>query len=447
MSSMQVVSDLHLHSKYSRAVSQAMNLETMSKTALEKGLDLLSTSDWTHPLWFKELKSKLKEVREGVYSVKTSDNKEKEVFFLLSTEISSIYKEADKLRRIHSLVFAPNLEVAGRINMELGKRGCNLSSDGRPIIGLSAKNLLQLILEIDERCFMIPCHVWTPHFGLYGSASGFNSLYECFQDLSPFVYGIETGISSDPEMNWGIKELATRSILSFSDAHSPAKMGREATVFELEEVTYENVRKAIMRQSLKTTAGSDQLSLNKIVYTIEFYPEEGKYHFSGHRNCKISYAPSELKEKGNLCPVCGRVLTEGVVERVQHLQSLPAKANSKSNNNHLKWFLDPFKNQPPFVKIVPLNEVVAESLSSTVFSQKTRNLVLLLIQAFGSEFEVLLKAPFEKISQVAGEKVAEGLEKVRKGDLAILPGFDGEYGKVKLWPGDKKEAEQMGLAV
>lgn len=451
---MQVVADLHLHSRYSRAVSQSMTLPVMAQYAVQKGLDLLSASDFTHPLWFKEIKSALIEENDGIYVLKAEKDFDRKTRFLLSTEIASIYKQGDKLRRIHSLVFVPNLTVAEQVSKELLKRGANLHSDGRPIIGLSSKQLLDLILSVNERAFLIPCHVWTPHFGLYGSASGFDSIDESFEDLSQYVYGIETGLSSDPDMNWQMPELKRRSILSFSDAHSPAKMGREATVFELAEVTYENVRKAIMEKSLtvenrRLKVESDPPSIihhpspNKIIYTIEFYPEEGKYHFSGHRNCGISFGPEEIAEKGNMCPVCNRRLTEGVMYRVQTLagENFKPRAIEKANEYGLKWHIDSEKLHPPYVKLVQLLEIVAESLSATVASQKVRDLYATLCAEFGSELAVLLKVPTADIVRIGGEKIAEGVQKVRAGDIAIVPGFDGEYGKVKIW-NDKKEAEQ-----
>ena len=218
---MDFVADLHLHSKYSRAVSQAMVLPEIARWGAKKGIDILSAADWTHPLWMREIKAQLEEKEEGLYGLKSQIIKP---LFLLSTEIASIYKQGEKLRRIHNLIFAPNMETAEKISKELIKRGCNLHSDGRPIIGITSKNLLELIMTIDERAMLIPCHVWTPHFGVYGSASGFDSLEEAFGELSKYIYGIETGLSSDPEMNWTMKELANRSILSFSDAHSLPKM-------------------------------------------------------------------------------------------------------------------------------------------------------------------------------------------------------------------------------
>lgn len=437
---MHYVADLHLHSKYSRAVSQQMTLPVMAQYAIQKGLDILTASDFTHPLWFKEISQQLEEAGEGVYKLKDQKSNLKDVLFLLSTEISSIYKQGDKLRRIHNLIFVPNLEIAEKVNKELIKRGCNLNADGRPIIGLSSKDLYQLVLDIDDRSFLIPCHIWTPHFGVYGSASGFDTLEEAYGELAPQIYGIETGLSSDPDMNWQTKELMNRTILSFSDAHSPAKMAREATVFDLESPTYENIRQAIMFQSLS----KDQKlkAKDRIAYTIEFYPEEGKYHFSGHRNCKVMYDAEQVREKGTTCPVCRRKLTEGVFMRVEQLSdpTLYGRAVAKHNDQRLKWYTDKLHIQPPYVKLVPLLEIAAESLHSTVASQKSQALFAKLCSELESELEVLLRVPLDAIGQVGGTRLADGVRKVREGNIAIDPGFDGEFGKVAIWSEEEEKA-------
>ena len=458
---MDFVADLHLHSKYSRAVSKDMVLPTIAKLAKEKGIDIVAAPDWTHPLWFKEISKQLEEVSEGLYRLKQSvipnsfrdpnsgsdkmlkqvqHDRERNILFLLSVEIASIYSQGGKLRRIHNLVFAPNIQIAEKINKELLRRGCNLMSDGRPIIGISSRNLLEMLLNIDRRILLIPAHIWTPHFGIYGSASGFDSLDEAFGELSEYIYGIETGLSSDPEMNWQMRELNGRSILSFSDAHSPAKMGRELTVFQLTQPTYEHVRKAIMYPSRKSTDYSpqspeDSQSTNKVKYTIEFYPEEGKYHFSGHRKCKVIFGPEEIRTKGDTCPICKKRLTEGVLYRVQQLSNkhLLGRVQEKTSASTIKWFTDTMKIHPPYVKLIPLHEIVAESMESTVASQKVKIAYASLIQKVGSEAYILLKAPLADIRKHAGGMVADGVERVRKGGIVIDPGYDGVYGKVKIW--------------
>lgn len=451
---MTFTTDLHLHSKYSRAVSPQMMLPQMANWAKLKGLDIISASDFTHPLWLRELKTQLKETSEGLYSLKQetrNTRQEKEPLFLLSTELSSIYKQGDKLRRIHNLIFAPSLETVDKIIKEFQRKAFNLMADGRPILGISSKNLLELLLEIDENIMLIPCHVWTPHFGVYGSASGFDSLDEAFGDYAKYIYGIETGLSSDPEMNWVIPELSNRSILSFSDAHSGPKMGREATVFTLRKnaeaaskISYSDICDAIKRNSK---------SKLQIQYTIEFYPEEGKYHYSGHRNCKIIRGPDELMKDGDTCPVCKRRLTEGVLYRVKQLSNnSPIESVVKISPAGIKWYTDKNKIHPPYVKLVPLNEIIAEAYSSTVMSQKVKEMFINLCKKFSSEIEVLLKTPIDEIEKEAGEKVAKAVGKVRRGEITIDPGYDGEYGKVKIEIEEADVAEakesrkmQMGL--
>lgn len=429
---MQVIADLHLHSKYSRAVSQSMTLPVMAQFARQKGLNLLTTGDWTHPLWFREIKQELEEADQGIYKLKSSTNK-LDPKFILSVEVSSIYSQGGKARRIHSLLFAPSIEVAEKINQELVKKGCNLRSDGRPIVGLTPQNLIEIIMGIDERCFLIPCHVWTPWFSLYGSMSGFDSIDECFGNYSKYIYGIETGLSSDPAMNWRIKELSDRSILSFSDSHSPMKMGRESTVFELEELTFDSIKKGIMRNSVK----------NRITYTIEFYPEEGKYHYTGHRNCKVVYSPIETKEKGTKCPVCGRGLTVGVMERVEALAGSSEEFNTKTGKSGVNWVMDPARKHPPFAKLVALSEILAESLDSTPTSIKVKSMFDNLTLTLGNELEILLKISIDEIQKTAGERIAEAVLKVRNGNIFISPGYDGEYGIVRIESSEKEPEKQL----
>ncbi|KKR76294.1 MAG: PHP domain protein [Candidatus Levybacteria bacterium GW2011_GWA2_40_8] len=445
---MQVVADLHLHSKYSRAVSKDMVLPIMAQMASKKGLDLLTTGDFTHPLWLREAKENLKEIEEGIYSLKQTANRlqttaesssrkaesKNETRFILSVEVSSIYSQDKKVRRVHSLLFAPNIETAEKINKELFKRGANLTSDGRPIVGLNPQNLLEIILSVDKSCFLIPCHVWTPWFSLYGSMSGFDSIDECFGELSDQIFAVETGLSSDPSMNWRIKELENRSIVSFSDAHSPMKMGREATVFVRKDgnsksearnpsFNYDDIRRALMQ---------DSKAKLKIGYTIEFYPEEGKYHYTGHRNCNVSQSPDETKKKGTVCPVCKKPLTVGVMHRVEELAESPEDFESKPNSSGLIWNLDPRKLHPPFVKLVPLNEIIAEVIESPVGSPKVARIFGDLVEKFDSEMNALLKTSISEIEKVSGADIASAINKVRIGDLFIQPGYDGEYGIVKI---------------
>ena len=432
---MEIIADLHLHSKYSRAVSPKMVIPEIARWAEIKGIGLVGTTDFTHPLWYRELKANLEEAGEGVYQLKGSKAKVK---FLLTTELSSIYRQDGRLRRIHLVVLAPSFEEVEKINEALGRRG-NLISDGRPIFGLSAKEMTDLILNISSEALIVPAHVWTPHFSLYGSLSGFDSIEECFGEFTKQIRAIETGLSSDPRMNWQVEELDSRTILSFSDAHSLIKMGREATVFaikereskragEQERFHYKDIKQAIIN--------------GEIAYTIEFYPEEGKYHWTGHRKCGVKHSPEETKRLGATCSVCGRRLTVGVMHRVQQLAGREVKAED------LKLKTDDFgvkrigwQKRAPYVMLVPLIEIIAESLSSTVSSQKSLNEYEKLTSNFEGEFGVLLKTGIKEIEKVVGPEIAEGIKKVRTGDLVIAPGFDGVYGTVKIWPSFAKTSE------
>jgi uncharacterized protein (TIGR00375 family) len=433
---MQYVTDLHLHSKYARAVSPQMDLQMMSRVAKQKGLDVLSAADFTHPVWFKEISEQLEEAEEGLYRLKGEST---DVRFMLGTEMSSIYKQGDKLRRIHNLIFVPSLEVADKFNRAVIARGGNLNADGRPIVGMSSRDLLELLLGIDERAYLIPAHIWTPHFGIYGSASGFDSLEEAFGDLAPYVFGIETGLSSDPDMNWQAAELMHRAILSFSDAHSAPKMAREATVVELESLSFMSIR-----YSFERLAKPDLGDKNKIAYTLEFYPEEGKYHFSGHRDHKIVFGPEEIRERGNVCPVCGRRLTEGVLYRVQQLsdEKLYDRVEEKVIDG-VKWYTDSKGIQPPYIKLVQLQQIVAESLGSSVASKKTQALFTQLCSELTSELHVLMNAPIADIERVGGGRVAQAITKVREGNIAIEPGYDGLYGKVSIWHDGEEKANDI----
>lgn len=435
---MEIIADLHFHSKYSRAVSPKMILPEITRWAQIKGIDLVGTADFTHPLWFRELKANLEEAGEGIYKIKNKNEKfkiEEKPLFLLTTELSCIYRQDGRLRRIHLVIFAPNLTAVEKINEALGRRG-NLMSDGRPIFGLSAREITELVLTVSPESLIVPAHVWTPHFSLYGSLSGFDSIEECFGNFSENIQAIETGLSSDPKMNWRVKELDSRAILSFSDAHSPMKMGREATVFASGEngdsksqisnskFSYQEIRKAIIGEPGKF----------KVSYTIEFYPEEGKYHWTGHRNCGVKQSPEDTERLGATCPVCGRRLTVGVMHRVQQL------AGREIENRELKIENDKFEvkkigwqKRPPYVMLVPLIEIIAESLSSTVSSQKSLNEYKKLTENFRGEFGVLLRTEIEEIRKVSGPKIAEGIKKVRAGDLVIDPGYDGVFGTVKIW--------------
>ncbi len=417
---MKVITDLHLHSRFSRAVSKDMNLPTMASWADKKGIGLLGTGDWTHPIWFREIAAFLKEKSEGIYQLIKGNNK---CLFVLSTELSSIYSQGGKARRIHYLILSPNLDVSQKINTKLTKRGFNLLSDGRPILGISPKEIVDIVLEIDERCVIIPAHVWTPWFSLYGSVSGFDSIDECFGENQKYIKAVETGLSSDPAMNWRIEELTQRNIVSFGDAHSPAKLGREATVLEMEYLNFKNLREALFTRNHH----------NKILYTIEFYPEEGKYHFTGHRNCNVVYSPNETKKRGLICPVCGKKLTVGVMSRVEHLSTIEAEIETEGDNYGVRWIGEKNANHAPYIMLVPLLEIIAEAESVTAASKKVMGIYEYLTGNLGGEFNVLFKTDLKEIEKLSGTRVSEAIAKVRKGDIYIEPGYDGIFGKVRIW--------------
>ncbi len=401
----KIISDLHLHSAYARATSKSLNFDTLTEWAKKKGIDLLSSADFTHPAWFKETKEKLKDEGNGLFSYNGSN-------FVLGAEVSCIFSQGGKLRRVHLLLYAPSLKAAEKINTELGKRG-KLASDGRPILGLSARTVLEIILDADPNSIMIPAHAWTPWFGVLGQNGGFNSLEECFGDLSKYIYAIETGLSSDPEMNWRVKELDQRSIVSFSDAHSAPKMGRELTIFDT-DLNYQSLLGALKEQ--------------KIHSTLEFFPEEGKYHYNGHRNCNFSETPAETQKRDMLCPVCKRPLTIGVMHRVAELAEKDRPEGFQA------------KDRPVFTKLVPLLEVISEANKAPVTSPKVRNTFDLLINNFGNEVDILTSVEPSETSMVAGNaRIGEALQKMRSGEIFIDPGYDGVYGVVHIWPPDKKE--------
>lgn len=396
---MKFVADLHLHSAYSRATSKSLNFDTLSAWAKLKGIGLVSSADFTHPVWFKEIKNNLEDTGDGLFTYGG-------LKYILGTEISCIFTQGGKQRRIHCLLYFPTILDVEKFNSKLGQRA-NLASDGRPIVGLSAKELLTLALSVSERAILIPAHVWTPWFSLYGSNSGFDSIEECFEDLSKYIYAIETGLSSDPAMNWRVKDLDNRSIVSFSDAHSAPKMGRELTIFD-SDFSYVGVL--------------DALKEEKISMTIEFFPEEGKYHFTGHRNCGVKHSPSETDKYGMVCPKCSRKLTVGVMHRVEQLAEKERPEGYKKSG------------RPSYKKLVPLLEILSGALGVPVTSEKVKKEFENLVGKFNSEMSVLLKASVKDIDGATTfPRISEAIRKVREGDIVVEPGFDGVFGTVKIW--------------
>lgn len=407
--SMKFIADFHLHSKHSRATSPQMDLENLAQWAKIKGIKVLGTGDFTHPEWFKNLKEKLELAEPGLFKLKSSTRPglvEVETRFILTTEISCIYSKFSRVRKIHIIIFAPSFEIAEKINVNLGWLG-NLAADGRPILGLDAKELAKIILNVSQDCLIVPAHLWTPWFSLFGSKSGFDSIEECFEDYSKYIYAIETGLSSDPAMNWRLSPLDKITLISNSDAHSPAKIGREANVFDA-ELSYPAIIEAIK--------GKDP---GKFLHTIEFFPEEGKYHYDGHRLCQISFSPAESKKYKGICPNCGRPLTIGVLNRVEQLADRPEGFQPE--------------NGIPFKSLIPLEEIIADVLSQGVGTIEVERGYKGLIEKFGSEFNVLLNTSRDDLGKATLPEIAEGIIKVREGKVFIEPGYDGVYGKVRIF--------------
>ncbi len=406
---MKYIADFHIHSKYSRATSRETNFNNLFNWAKIKGISILGTGDFTHPLWFEEIKENLEEAEKGLFKLKDFED---DIRFVLTGELSCIYTKKDKVRKIHILIFAPSLDVVERINTQLSWTS-NIKSDGRPILGMDAKELAKLVLDSSPECLIVPAHIWTPWFSLFGSRSGFNSVEECFEEFAPNIFALETGLSSDPEMNWRLSQLDKYTLISNSDSHSPQKIGREANIFEGEgELNYKKIIEAIKR------GGKEKGEIN-LISTIEFFPEEGKYHYDGHRLCGVRLSPNETKKYGGVCPVCKKPLTVGVLSRVEEL------ADRKEGEKP--------KTAIPFIKLVPLPEIIAEVFGqSSTTSKLVQEEYQTIINNFNNEFEVLFEAPIEKIEKISPE-VARGIKIVRDGELNILPGFDGEFGKVSLF--------------
>ena len=448
---MQQIADLHIHSKYSRGCSPLLDLPNIDRFCRVKGVDIVGTGDFTYPAWFKDIKEQLEEIdSSGLYRlkkelkieddgfeiknhpnppllkegtiVKREAKKEsfpllqreikgdfvKETKFILSTELALVYKKFNKTRRLHLVVLAPNIQAVEKLNNYLDKK-YNLRSDGRPILGMSAEELCEICFGIDDNFMIIPAHAWTPWFAVFGSKSGFNTLEECFGKWAPKINAIETGLSSDPEMNWSLSMLDNITLISNSDAHSLPNLGREANIFDLEKITYKEIKEVIETGDKK-----------KFLKTIEFYPEEGMYHFDGHRGCGVSFDPEETKKRKGICPKCDKPLVVGVANRVQELADR-------------KFGYRP-KTAIPFIKLVELDKIIAESLNiKNRISKKVQAEYKKIINSGNSELDVLLNLSKDELKKITGAKIVEGIIKMRKGELTIKPGFDGQYGKIKIF--------------
>ena len=414
---MKYIADFHVHSKYSRATSPDMSPGGLWRWSQLKGVTVIGTGDFTHPRWLAELQEKLEPAAEGLFSLKKKfrpdtvpESCKTDISFILSAEISCIYRKHDKTRKVHCIVIAPTFDDAMKINKQLSLVG-NLSADGRPILGLEAKDLLKIVIRESSEAMLIPAHIWTPHFSVFGAVSGFDSLEECFEELTPHIYALETGLSSDPSMNWRLSALDSLTLISNSDAHSPRKLGREANILET-EISYASILSA-----LKTRKGFSG--------TIEFYPEEGKYHADGHRDCGVCLSPEETIRHNYLCPVCGRKVTVGVLHRVVKLADRQ----------------DGFRPEgaPSYRSIIPLEEIIAETRNVGVNSKAVEKVYTTLLEDHGNEFRILLEVPVEDIEASGFPRIAEALARMRENRIYIAAGYDGEFGKIKIFEEVKRK--------
>ncbi|MEM3695923.1 MAG: endonuclease Q family protein [Candidatus Bathyarchaeia archaeon] len=404
---MRIIADLHIHGRYSRATSDKMHIEEIARFAKIKGLNLVGTGDFTHPKWLKELRETLvQEGDKGLYKV--AKNPESSVYFMITTEVSTVFTFENEVKKIHHVIFTSNIETAIQINDRLAKYG-NLAIDGRPTLNMDAPHLVEEVMEVSKENMVFPAHAWTPWFSIFGAFSGFNSVEECYQDMTKHIHALETGLSSDPPMNWRLSKLDKFALVSNSDSHSfwPWRMGREANVFELKEPSYKEVLDAIRFKDEE-----------RFKFTIETDPAYGKYHWTGHRNCHVSFPAAEAIKIGNICPVCRKKLTKGVEQRVEELADRPPGFKPSSAID--------------FMHLLPLSEIIATVLGvDSPSTQQVWNIYNAFVEKFGDEYTVLIDASKENLRSV-NEKIAEAIVKVREEQVKVLPGYDGVYGQLIL---------------
>ena len=412
---MKFAVDFHIHSKYSRATSPQTNLEILDKWAKIKGVKVLGTGDFTHPEWLSEIKEKLEPAEPGLFKLKKSDNSTR---FILTSEISCIYSKNGKVRKIHILVFAPSLDIVEKINAQLGWIG-NLKSDGRPILGLDAKELTKIVLNASQDCLVVPAHLLTPWFSLFGSKSGFDSLEECFEDYSQYIYAGETGLSADPSMLWRMPDGRRITLISNSDCHSPQKIGREANVFDT-EISYQAIIEAIKAKDPE-----------RFLYTIEFFPEEGKYHVDGHADCGFYCEPEKTKKLGGRCPKCGKLLTVGVLSRIEEL------SNREMNPSKPERAV-------PFEYIIPLKELISEHLGK---GKKSKAVCVMYGEMIknASEFKILLDLNAIELEKIMPKVLVDGILDMRSGKVVVTPGYDGVFGKISVKGIGQSRSKQENL--
>jgi uncharacterized protein (TIGR00375 family) len=425
---LKVIADLHLHGRYSRATSQRMSIEEIARFARIKGLNLVGAGDFTHPKWLREIRETLApEQNTGLYRVVSNPNSP--VHFMLTTEVSTIFDFENESKKVHHVILTPSTEVVVQINDALKTYG-DLGADGRPMLNMTAPHLVEEVMQTSSENMIFPAHAWTPWFSVFGAFSGFDSVEECYQDMAKHIHALETGLSSDPPMNWRLSKLDKFALVSNSDSHSfwPWRIGREANVFELAEISYPEVVNAIRSKDPA-----------RFKFTIETDPAYGKYHWTGHRNCNVSLSPQEARKLGNICPVCRRELTKGVEQRVEELADRPASFRPS--------------NVPGFMRLLPLSEIIATVLNvDSPSTQAVWKIYNLLIDKFGDEYTVLIDASKDALNEVVEAQIADAILRVRDGSVSIVPGYDGVYGKLIL--GEvasgktprRKRVQQMNLA-
>ncbi|UCF78354.1 MAG: DNA helicase UvrD [Candidatus Eiseniibacteriota bacterium] len=416
---MPFIADLHVHSRYSRATSKDMEVETLARWAKLKGITLLGTGDFTHPTYFAELSARLEPAEEGLFRVKRG---ERSTRFMLTGEVCNIFHQGGKLRKIHTLILARDIRDIERLNSKLQRFG-KLSSDGRPIFTFPVKDLVKMVLEVSPSFVLIPAHAWTPWFSVFGANSGFDSLEECFEEETDKIFAIETGLSSDPPMNWRLSTLDKITLVSNSDAHSPSRIGREANVFDC-ELSYSGICDVLRKKDPK-----------RFLFTVEFFPEEGKYHYDGHRKCGVVFSPAESIRYSKVCPVCKKVLTIGVYHRVEELADREPGVVPQG--------------AIPARNLIPLEEIIGEVRGVAPSATSVRREYLRIVQSCGSEFDVLLTHSLEELSRHVPKDIVSRIGAVREGKVNIEPGHDGVFGKISILPDQETDGvpatEQMSI--
>ncbi len=424
---MSYIADLHIHSPFAQACSPQLTIDNLALWAGYKGIDLLGTGDCLHPEWLKQIKLKLHDRGDGIHHLKEADQLTKRTGFILTTEVACIYSQSGKLRRIHLLVLLPSIQAAEKLSENLILRKAKLASDGRPVLGMSVIDFCDITFNSCPKAIIIPAHIWTPWFGMYGDKGGFDFFAECFGKFSSQIHAVETGISSDPQMNWRVPDLDGKSIVSFSDPHSLARLGREATEFG-GHLSYDELY--------------DDLQNQNIISTIEFFPEEGKYHYSGHRKCNMVRSPEEVIKYGEECPLCHKTLTIGVAQRIEELATRSIESLELFEENGLIKSKT-FSKRPGYRSLVQLEEVIALSLGVSVASKKVPQLYQQMVSTIGPEIDILTRIPLDMVGMAGGSAVVEVIQAIRQGQISIEPGFDGVYGMVSLTDEAEAAARQQ----